>query len=65
MNYFKKYHGNHIKIYNMCNEDFVDTNELQLAEGAVKIAYFPFMDHNPGPVNKVFKLALDVVMNLA
>ena len=49
----------------MCNEDFVDMNTLEMENGSIKIAYFPFMDHNPGPVNKVFKLALDVVMNLA
>ena len=63
--YFKKYHGNHIKIYNMCNEDFVDTNVVELEGGAIRVAYFPFMDHNPGPVNKVFRLAMDMVLNLA
>ena len=49
----------------MCNEDFVDTNIVELEGGTIKVAYFPFMDHNPGPVYKVFRLALDMVMNLA
>ena len=65
LSYFTKYHDSHIKIYNMCNDDFVDANELALAGGAIRLAYFPFLDHNPGPVNKVFKLALDAVMYLA
>ena len=65
LKYFEKYHGSHIKVYNMCNDDFVDANQLTLAEGAIKLAYFPFMDHNPGPVSKVFQLALDAVMYLA
>ena len=64
LSYFRKYHDSHIKIYNMCNEDFVDSSELTLEGGAIKLAYFPFMDHNPGPVNKVFKLALDAVLYL-
>lgn len=29
------------------------------------MAYFPFKDHNPGPVDKVFKLCLDAVLYLA
>ena len=33
MNYFKKYHENHIKIYNMCSEDFAETNELHMEDG--------------------------------
>ena len=49
----------------MCNEDFVDTNVVELENGSIKVAYFPFMDHNPGPVYKVFKLAMDMVLNLA
>ena len=52
--FFDRYHNSRIKIYNMCNDAFVNTKVLSLADGMIKLAYFPFMDHNPGPIDKVF-----------
>ena len=63
--YFEKYHNSKVKIYNMCNDEFVNMNRLKLAEGKVDVAYFPMMDHNPGPIASVFKITLDVVIFLA
>ena len=63
--FFQTYHGSRIKIYNMCNDDFVNTKTLSLAEGKIKLAYFPFMDHHPGPVAKILKLVLDAMLYLA
>ena len=63
--FFDRYHNSRIKIYNMCNDSFVDTKVLSLADGMIKLAYFPFMDHNPGPINKVFQLVLDAMLYLA
>ncbi len=31
----------------------------------MRFAYFPMMDHNPGPVPIIFRFALDVAMFLA
>ena len=63
--FFEKYHNSRIKIYNMCNDDFVNTKVLSLADGKIKLAYFPFMDHMPGPLSKIFKLVMDAVLYLA
>ena len=63
--FFDAYHESKIKIYNMCNDDFVNTKDLSIADGKIKLAYFPFIDHNPGPISKVFKLVLDQVLYLA
>jgi len=63
--FFEKYHNSRIKIYNMCDDDFVNSKVLSLAENKIKVAYFPFMDHNPGPLLQVFKLVLDQVLYLA
>ena len=49
----------------MCNDKFVNTKVLSLADGMIKLAYFPFMDHNPGPIDKVFQLVLDAMLYLA
>ena len=49
----------------MCNDAFVNTKVLSLADGMIKLAYFPFMDHNPGPIDKVFQLVLDAMLYLA
>ena len=57
--FFDTYHKSRIKIYNMCNDDFVNSKVLSLADGKIKVAYFPFMDHNPGPISKIFRLVLD------
>ena len=50
LQFFEEYHDYNLKIYNMCNDNFVDTKLLTLADGRVRLAYFPFMDHNPGPL---------------
>jgi phosphatidylinositol-3,4,5-trisphosphate 3-phosphatase and dual-specificity protein phosphatase PTEN len=66
--YFQKYHGSKVKIYNMCNDKFVDVDILRLKtkrKQNIKLAYFPMMDHNPGPLPMVFKFAIDAVIFLA
>jgi protein-tyrosine phosphatase len=67
--YFKKYHDLKIKIYNMCNDKFVNPNILQLdtpgLDRKIKLAYFPMMDHNPGPVPIIFRFTIDAVLYLA
>ena len=58
-----------IKIYNMCNDKYVDPNILELncpgLDRKIKLAYFPMMDHNPGPVPIIFKFCIDAVLYLA
>lgn len=53
----------------MCNDKFVNPNILQLdapgLERKIKLAYFPMMDHNPGPVAIIFKFCIDAVLYLA
>ena len=49
----------------MCDDKFVNTSLLSLGDGQVKLAYFPFMDHNPGPLLLIFKLALDALLFLS
>ena len=49
----------------MCNDDFVNTKVLSLTGGKIKLAYFPFIDHQPGPIDKVFKLVLDAMLYLS
>lgn len=70
--YFKKYHELKIKIYNMCNDKFVDLNMLSLPvnidskiKTEISFAYFPMMDHNPGPIPIIFKFVMDAAMFLA
>jgi phosphatidylinositol-3,4,5-trisphosphate 3-phosphatase/dual-specificity protein phosphatase PTEN len=69
LTYFKKYHKLKIKIYNMCNDKFVNVNILKLEtdgdDRKVKLAYFPMMDHNPGPLPIIFKFAIDAILYLA
>ena len=45
----------------------MDVNVLRLKSNRqeVKLAYFPMMDHNPGPLPMIFKFAVDAVLFLA
>lgn len=67
--YCKKYHDLKIKIYNLCNDKFVNPNILQLdtpgIDRKIRLAYFPMMDHNPGPIPIIFKFNIDAVLYLA
>lgn len=67
--YFKRYHGLKLKIYNMCNDKFVDPNVLEVGtqpqDEKVRLAYFPMMDHNPGPLPIIWKFIVDAVLYLA
>lgn len=69
VNYCKKYHNLKIKIYNLCNDKFVNPNVLQLdtpeGERNIKLAYFPMMDHNPGPIPIILKFNIDLILWLA
>jgi phosphatidylinositol-3,4,5-trisphosphate 3-phosphatase/dual-specificity protein phosphatase PTEN len=67
--YFQKYHDLKIKIYNMCNDKFVDPSVIQMTppglNRTLRLAYFPMMDHNPGPVPIILKFTIDAVLYLA
>ena len=53
----------------MCNDKFVNVNVLSLnipgIDRSIRLAYFPMMDHNPGPVPLIFKFTVDAVLYLA
>lgn len=49
----------------MCNDEFVNKNVLSLHDGKIKLAYFPFMDHNPGPIIQIYRLVLDMTLFLS
>ena len=49
----------------MCDDNFVDTKILRIGDKDVRLAYFPFMDHNPGPISAIFKLSLDALLYLS
>ena len=38
---------------------------LETKERPIQFAYFPMMDHNPGPLPIIFKFAIDAVLFLA
>jgi phosphatidylinositol-3,4,5-trisphosphate 3-phosphatase/dual-specificity protein phosphatase PTEN len=71
ISYFAKYHNGKVKIYNLCNDDFINYNKTsfdidknlkkmhKLRESSVPVAYFPMMDHNPAPLKMLFYLCLD------
>ena len=51
LEFFDKHHDNKVKVYNMCDDSFIETNKLKLnKDGSIRVAYFPMMDHNPGPI---------------
>lgn len=51
----------------MCNDKFVDVNMLSMdtKDRSVQFAYFPMMDHNPGPLPLIFKFSIDAILFLA
>ena len=77
LKYFGKYHGGKVKIYNLCDDKQFDTsNTKQVIDKnilkdydfkvkKVNCAYFPMMDHNPGPLKMVFYLCLDALLYLS
>ena len=54
LDFFKKHHNNKVKVYNLCDDHYIDTNQLFFQDGSIRIAYFPMMDHNPGPIKLLF-----------
>ena len=54
LEFFKKHHNNRVKVYNLCDDEFIDINKLSFKDGEIRIGYFPMMDHNPGPIKLVF-----------
>jgi len=73
LKYFAKFHTLKVKVYNLCDDAFIDTNRLEykiddhyvkkyaLDRNLVPIAYFPMMDHNPAPLKLSFLLCLDAL----
>eukprot|EP00347_Sterkiella_histriomuscorum_P014418 403360940 len=62
--FFKKFHNNKVKIYNLCDDHFIDTNQLSFSNGEIKVAYFPMMDHNPCQIQQIFNMLLDILLFL-
>ena len=55
LEFFKKHHENKVKVYNLCDDSFIDMNQLNFSQnGEIRAAFFPMADHNPGPVNLLF-----------
>jgi phosphatidylinositol-3,4,5-trisphosphate 3-phosphatase/dual-specificity protein phosphatase PTEN len=79
LKYFGKFHNGKVKIFNLCDDKFIDTsktsypidkNLLNMAGcnfgiTSVPVAYFPMMDHNPGPLKMIFYLCLDALLFLS
>ena len=75
--YFALYHKAKVKIYNLCDDDFINTNKISipidrahrtkygLTVTAVPLAHFPMMDHNPAPLKMIFYFCLDALLYLA
>lgn len=77
--YFGKFHKGKVKIYNLCDDKYIDTSTTSLAieknilnssdcEFSVKrvpVAYFPMQDHNPGPLKMIFYFCLDALLFLS
>ena len=72
--YFGKYHQGKVKIYNLCDDDYIDTAKIsipvshhfitkyKLGVTNVPYSYFPMADHNPASVKMIFYLCLDAVV---
>jgi phosphatidylinositol-3,4,5-trisphosphate 3-phosphatase/dual-specificity protein phosphatase PTEN len=65
LEFFKKNHGDMVKIYNLCDDRFIDINMLSISNTKIRVAYFPMMDHNPGPVKLLFYFIMDLIIFLA
>jgi len=64
LDFFKKYHDNKVKVFNLCDDSFIDVNLLTLSAD-IRVAYFPMADHNPGSVRLLFHFVLDLCLYLA
>ena len=68
ISYFVKYHKAKVKIYNLCDDDFINTNrisfEIDKSKRTVPVGYFPMMDHNPAPLKMLFYFCLDAITYL-
>lgn len=66
LDFFKKHHENKVKVYNLCDDSFIDLNQLQFNNhGEIRAAYFPMADHNPGPVKLLFHFVMDLALYLS
>jgi len=77
MKYFGKFHQGKVKIYNLCDDDIINTNKLQfqvdyplrfqygIVNKSIPVCYFPMMDHNPAPLKMLFYLCLDALVYLS
>ncbi len=64
LEFFRKYHDSKVKVFNLCDDSFIDVNQLTLSSD-IRIAYFPMADHNPGPVRLLFNFVLDMALYLS
>lgn len=58
--FFKQYHHDHFKIYNLCSERQYPMETFQY-----NCAYYPFHDHNPPPFKLIPKFCEDVAQYLS
>lgn len=64
MDFFTKIHESKVKIYNLCDDTFINTEKINF-KGDIRVSYFPMMDHNPGSVTTLFQFTLDACLYLA
>jgi len=74
--YFAKYHKGKVKIFNLCDDESIDTSKIsikldksliktyKLNNQKISISYFPMMDHNPAPLKMLFFFCLDALLYL-
>jgi phosphatidylinositol-3,4,5-trisphosphate 3-phosphatase/dual-specificity protein phosphatase PTEN len=74
--YFAKYHKGKVKIFNLCDDESIDTSKIsikldkslmktyKLNVQKISISYFPMMDHNPAPLKMLFFFCLDALLYL-
>ena len=74
--YFAKYHKGKVKIFNLCDDESIDTSKIsikldksliktyKLNNQKISISYFPMMDHNPAPLKMLFLFCLDALLYL-
>lgn len=75
--YFAKYHNGKAKIFNLCDDEYINTNKTMfpvdkqtrelfgITQTSMPVAYFPMMDHNPAQIKMIFNFCLDALVYLS